>query len=234
MWIWRDYDQLSDSVFDQYQQCLSDSEKQRLQAISAASRRREYIAGHYLLRSHLNAINPEWLSQHSIEHPRDAAPFLSGVEKADVCFNLSHSHNVICCVVSLRSQIGVDIECPNKTRSIQQIAEHYFSAAEGALIIGLPLDQQALEFYRLWTLKESLVKARRKQLGPESLRVEFQPRMNGDETDWYSYSFTIDNSYCALSLSQPLLGSLVVSIYHSNMQLNTIETPQLQCYTPSF
>ncbi|MFT5419347.1 MAG: phosphopantetheinyl transferase [Candidatus Endobugula sp.] len=232
MWMWRDYNQLPESAFDQYQQCLSDSEQQRLQNISAARRRREYIAGHFLLRSHLNAVNPKWLSNHSVEHPQDAAPFLKGAEEDEVYFNLSHSHNVICCVVSLRAQVGVDIELPSKARSIQQIAEHYFSATEAELIASLPSEDQALEFYRLWTLKESVVKARRKQLGPEGLRVEFSPRIKDENSDWYSYSFVSDDLYCALSLSQPLVEPLTVSVYHLDMQFNTIEHPQLQCYTP--
>jgi phosphopantetheine--protein transferase-like protein len=233
IWIWRDYDQLSDDKFSQYQQFLSDSEIQRLGRISSKRRKQEYIAGHYLLWCHLNTFTPQSLVNNSIQHPPDEAPFLRFSENNSVDFNLSHSNSAICCVIGKGCQVGVDIEAPKEARSIQKIADNYFSKKEVANIRNLPALQQEREFYRLWTLKESLVKARKRGIDRESMLVEFETPVNVLDTNWYSYSFNVGYLYCALSLSKELSNPFNIAIFQSDMRLKSVVQPEFQLYIPS-
>lgn len=76
---------------------------------------------------------------------------------ADVQFNVSHSGDWIALIAGGKDEIGVDVE---KIAPIDlQIAERFFSPQENTYLAAQPADQQLNTFYRLWTLKESYIKA---------------------------------------------------------------------------
>lgn len=73
-------------------------------------------------------------------------------------FNLSHSGRVVACAVSSR-EIGCDVQLVERYNA--QLATRFFSAEENALLKAQPTPaQEATAFFRLWTLKESYLKAR--------------------------------------------------------------------------
>ncbi len=82
-------------------------------------------------------------------------PFLP--DYPDVFFNLSHSGRRVMCVVA-DTPVGCDVQYINESIDLS-IAKRYFTSAETALITeaGDTLSQ-AKEFFRLWTIKESVVK----------------------------------------------------------------------------
>jgi 4'-phosphopantetheinyl transferase len=72
-------------------------------------------------------------------------------------FNLSHSAGEAVLAVSPDAEMGVDIE---EVRAIEEdVARHFFSAAEYAELAALPVHERANAFYRCWTRKEAFVKA---------------------------------------------------------------------------
>ncbi|CAI6080273.1 4'-phosphopantetheinyl transferase Sfp [Paenibacillus sp. JJ-100] len=72
-------------------------------------------------------------------------------------FNVSHSGDWIALISGGTAELGVDVE---KIVPIDlQIAERFFSTQENAYLSAQPADQQLNTFYRLWTLKESYIKA---------------------------------------------------------------------------
>ena len=71
-------------------------------------------------------------------------------------FNLSHSKNMVIAVFA-DTEVGCDIEYIGSLRL--QIAKRYFCPAEYEYIISRPKEKQRETFYRLWTLKESFMKA---------------------------------------------------------------------------
>ncbi len=76
---------------------------------------------------------------------------------ANVQFNVSHSGDWIALIAGGKDEIGVDVE---KIAPIDlQIAERFFSPQENTYLAAQPADQQLNTFYRLWTLKESYIKA---------------------------------------------------------------------------
>ncbi|MEK4663733.1 4'-phosphopantetheinyl transferase superfamily protein [Priestia sp. FSL H7-0729] len=75
----------------------------------------------------------------------------------NVPFNVSHSGDWIALISGGTNELGVDLE---KIAPIDmQIAERFFSPMESQFLAAVPVDRQMETFYRLWTLKESYIKA---------------------------------------------------------------------------
>ncbi|WP_052599456.1 4'-phosphopantetheinyl transferase family protein [Lysinibacillus varians] len=90
-------------------------------------------------------------------------------------FNLAHSGDWVVCAVS-DTPIGIDIE---QVAMIEMdIAKAYFTSSEYQDILSQPKDKQIQFFYKLWTLKESYVKAEGKGLTMplDSFRFAFNPK----------------------------------------------------------
>lgn len=68
----------------------------------------------------------------------------------DIKFNISHSHGIICLVLSESIDIGVDIELIRKKED--RLKEYISSPSE------LDYINSDINFYEVWTSKESLVK----------------------------------------------------------------------------
>lgn len=86
-------------------------------------------------------------------------PYL--MEREDICFNLSHSGVWVLCGIG-NLPLGVDVELIKEEHA--DIAERCFSRREYAYLCQQPEDTRKEVFYRLWTLKESYVKAMEKGL----------------------------------------------------------------------
>ncbi|WP_458124602.1 4'-phosphopantetheinyl transferase family protein [Paenibacillus sp. Z3-2] len=75
----------------------------------------------------------------------------------NVQFNVSHSGDWIALISGSTVELGVDVE---KIAPIDmQIAERFFSRSESQFLAAKPAGMQQETFYRLWTLKESYIKA---------------------------------------------------------------------------
>jgi 4'-phosphopantetheinyl transferase len=233
VWIWKSYDQLDDACFERFQQRFSDSEKQRISNISSKKRWREYIAGHYLLRKMLDTLFSDELEGDAIEHLRDQAPRFRD-RSVNLDFNISHSRGLIICLVSQQGDVGIDIEMPKKTANINAIAKAYFSGQEASLIHSLSAEKKTVEFYRLWTLKESLMKATGEGITKVGMQVEFtQWGQQAPHSNWYSYSFVYAAHYGAISLPYFLGDSVNITVYESDMVLDGIINMPLVEYTSS-
>jgi 4'-phosphopantetheinyl transferase len=79
----------------------------------------------------------------------------SGIE-----FNLSHSGEVALIAVTRGGEIGVDVERVREDFAFQPIAQRFFTANEVAALRDLPVALQREAFYKCWTSKEALLKAR--------------------------------------------------------------------------
>ena len=89
------------------------------------------------------------------------------LENSDMFFSLSHSGDYACCAVS-DAPVGVDIQRVGADRS--KVAGRVFSESENAFLAALPDGVRADAFYRLWVLKESLVKATGKGVAAGDMR----------------------------------------------------------------
>ena len=85
---------------------------------------------------------------------RMGKPFLA--ERPDIHFNLSHSNGIAACIVS-EHECGIDCEEVREYRPA--VVKRAFSESERIMIEEAPPEERDLLFFRLWTLKESYVKA---------------------------------------------------------------------------
>lgn len=98
-------------------------------------------------------------------------PYLIGRE--DICFNISHSYDMVVCVVS-DQEVGIDIEHRlrirerMKTSTFDRLVQHACTVEEYAAYqscMKQGLAQQEEFFLKLWTRKESMSKAKGIGLG---------------------------------------------------------------------
>lgn len=117
-------------------------------------------------------------------------------------FSLSHSGNTVACAVGSR-ELGCDVQCIGDYKP--RLAERFFSPGETAFLKAQPTPaQEAAAFFRLWTLKESYLKAT--GLGLSLPLNSFSIAFDGDSvtslTDaggvrWGLYELPLENCCCA-------------------------------------
>ncbi|WP_339847484.1 4'-phosphopantetheinyl transferase superfamily protein [Paenibacillus sp. FSL W7-1088] len=113
------------------------------------------VLGEVLTRvtlSKLTGLRPEELS---FTRNKYGKPALS--QHADVQFNVSHSGDWIALISGGDADLGLDVEKIAPTD--MKIAERFFSLTESQFLDAEPTEMQLETFYRLWTLKESYIKA---------------------------------------------------------------------------
>jgi 4'-phosphopantetheinyl transferase len=85
--------------------------------------------------------------------PRLDAPFHS----SGICFNVSHSKDLVVIAVACDRQVGVDVEFVRTIVDFESIAHRWFTDSEREFVMS---EQDSLNgFFRCWTRKEAFVKA---------------------------------------------------------------------------
>lgn len=74
-------------------------------------------------------------------------------------FNLSHSGEWVAIAVTEGASVGVDIEQEKPLAQWESLVRRFFSEEEGRWLFSLEPHAQLQGFYRLWSLKESYMKA---------------------------------------------------------------------------
>ncbi|GAB3377891.1 4'-phosphopantetheinyl transferase superfamily protein [Spongiibacter taiwanensis] len=150
-----------DAELEAYRHWLGEEEQVRHAGYGDPPRQRQYLRGRVLLRAVLSYYAPgvapaDWVVS-ADEHGKPAlapAP-LSPCPQ----FNLSHSRGLTVLAVSFCGPVGVDVEWDHNPALTEQLARHYFSAAEHAALQQLPQARQQQRVVELWTLKEAFLKA---------------------------------------------------------------------------
>ena len=79
---------------------------------------------------------------------------------APVSFNLSHSGDDALIALTGSRSVGIDLEQRRPQVDFDSVAAGVFGAGERALLAGLSGRDKPDLFYRLWTCKEALIKAK--------------------------------------------------------------------------
>lgn len=139
---------------------LSTSDKARWRRFTHTGSRREFVLCRAALRdilcARLDCANRE-LSFNENENGKPLA--LIRGKPAPVGFNISHSgpHGLIAVVPEGR--VGIDVEDRSIPRDIDGAASLTFTPAEHAELAALGGARKTEFFYRIWTMKEALIKA---------------------------------------------------------------------------
>ena len=92
------------------------------------------------------------------EHGKPA--LASPWDKSQLRFNLSHAAGLALIAVSLRCDIGVDVEhLSRKVGHMQDLAKRFFAPGEYERLRALPREERRRAFFYCWTRKEAYLKA---------------------------------------------------------------------------
>lgn len=148
---------------------LDEDESLRWQRFQSSAARRRFAlcraALRVLLCGRLSCEN-ESLAFEAAKHGKPFAKV--GGDSVDVAFNVSHSgrHGMI--AVASDGQLGVDVEERTPRKNLELLIEGVFSPQEKAELEQLDRSGKLFQFFRIWTLKEALIKAHGKGM---SLKV---------------------------------------------------------------
>lgn len=138
---------------------LDDAERARADRFHFASDRTAFTAAHALTRTMLTwfgGLPPQaWRFVPGVHGKPEIDPVLG---HPGLRFNLSHTRGLVACAVAREDDVGLDVEAVDRSATGTAIAERFFTPDEIALITACPPDAQREVFFRLWTLKEAVMK----------------------------------------------------------------------------
>ena len=145
------------------------------------------------------ALQKENVGNVSIEVKPIGKPYLAG--KENLFFNLSHSENMVMCVVADK-EVGCDVE--RRTEFDRALASYVMTKQELQQIYGLDSEAEQQEmFFRLWTLKESYMKATGFGIGlePGTFGIKMEKGSISvippvDEREFFFKEYYADDGYC--------------------------------------
>jgi 4'-phosphopantetheinyl transferase len=177
--IWRINLLQPEAVVQQLAQTLAEDEVQRAQRFRFEQDRRRFVVGRGQLRSILSHYLGSTPSSMQFAYSPKGKPSLAGLPvnlMGDALqFNISHSHELALCAISMGREVGIDVEYLRSMPEAESLAKRFFAEAEHALIQALPIEEQAHAFFRLWTAKEAYLKATGQGLGHPLDQVEIVP-----------------------------------------------------------
>jgi 4'-phosphopantetheinyl transferase len=131
---------------------LSTDEQAQLDRIAVASRRREYLAAHALVRTTLSRYADVEPAAWTFRENAWGRPEVVGHA---LRFSLSHTDGLVAVAVTHDRDVGIDVEALDRRPATPELADHFFAPVEAAAVRAQP--ERFLEY---WTLKEAYVKAR--------------------------------------------------------------------------
>jgi 4'-phosphopantetheinyl transferase len=138
---------------------LSVDERERAGRFRFEPHRAQYVRTRATLR---------WLLAHYLGVPADeiwlgyssyGKPTLVEPASHDLEFNVSHTEGIAIFGFTRGHRIGVDIEKLRTDFEAEEIAERFFSPAERAALHAIAKEARHAAFFRVWTRKESYIKA---------------------------------------------------------------------------
>ena len=151
---------------------------------------------------HAHLLLKTCLEKKGISYERNKTPVTrnshgkpSLTEFPDIHYNLSHADGITACMLS-DGECGID--CENIRDYRPNVIKRAFSESEKILIENTPEDEKNLLFFKLWTLKESYVKAIGIGISYPLNTVEFSfdgNKIISNMTDYFFKQYIIKNSY---------------------------------------
>ncbi len=200
---------------------LSAEEARKARAFQFERDRATYIAAHAMLRRRLRealggeepdiVLSP--LGRPELAARPDGAPAPS--------FNLTHSGDFAACALLDGAPIGVDAEDSRRPIDVAEMAARWFAPAERELLAQVPQTRQTEMFFRIWTLKEAIVKATGHglRIEPQLFAVEPDrrhaviPKSLGIPTRWRLAELT-PMAHIRLAIAVPGYGQWQLSLAH--------------------
>lgn len=162
VWFARDAQLRDPERLRRFDAMLAPEERARVAGMHFPEDRHQQLVARGMVRSLLSHYVPEcppadWRFERNT-HGKPRIALGAPAAAQGLNFNLAHTTGLVVLAVARVPQLGVDVEHSGK-RAPLNVARRHFSATEVAALETLPPEQQPLRFQRLWTLKESFLKA---------------------------------------------------------------------------
>lgn len=154
---------------------LGAAELQRLETITAPLRRRQFLAGHWLVRDLAARCRGGAATDWQFESDGRGQPALRH-RHLHLAASISHSGSFVAVAVA-KQPIGLDLEYPRRPRDLGALAGFTFSPEECLALDQTPVDRQVRQFLTTWSLKEAFGKRCGDGLQPSRAR-----RMQAEES----------------------------------------------------
>ncbi|MEO8231772.1 MAG: 4'-phosphopantetheinyl transferase superfamily protein [Ignavibacteriota bacterium] len=191
------------------QENLIASEIERANKFKFNIDRSNFIVGRFWLRKLLSFYLQSIPSEIKLSLNQFGKPILDIAQHENLKFNLSHSGNLIIYSFCLNSEIGIDIEKIETSINHLEIAEHYFTETEKSYLKKSNNSKQLINrFFKIWTRKESLLKAIGTGLLLDLKQIDilndqfyfnnytFANKLSNNKL-WYIKDLAIDDNYSA-------------------------------------
>jgi 4'-phosphopantetheinyl transferase len=178
-----------------------------------------YVAAHVMLRrvlrEYLDGAEPA-----IIRNPLGRPELATGPGGGPaLSFSLTHTRGFAACAISNEACIGIDAEDIRRPIAIGEMARRWYAPKEVVLLERIPKERRAEMFFRIWTLKEAILKATGHGLriepplfsvDPERAQV-IVPAGLGIPTCWRLAEMT-PSAYIRLALAVPGNGPLAPAL----------------------
>jgi phosphopantetheinyl transferase len=134
---------------------LSGDERARATAMHSSARRREFIAGRWLLQRVAREAFP---GGHSIRIS-DGRPCIDLPAGSVASCSISHSAGLVVCAAGPARATGIDVERIRPRRYWEALCERVLHPVELQRVRGLEGAQRWRPFYEIWVFKEAVAKA---------------------------------------------------------------------------
>lgn len=144
----------------------------------------------------------ERLSFSYLEHGKPIAQ-VNG-QRIPIGFNLSHSGGYGLIAIAAHEQLGIDVEERKPGRNFEGIGKRVYGPAERRLLAKANGPRKAALFYRLWTLKEALIKALGTgfTLNPSTFEVP-EPMLSGAGSGRFQFPHQPQDCWQLVDLGEP-------------------------------
>jgi 4'-phosphopantetheinyl transferase len=194
---------------------MSETERARLTAIAAESRRSQFVAGRWMARVLLCRWLPgtepgDWsICGSANEPPKVRLGNAGSSQDGPPHLSISHSGDRVACAVGDHA-VGVDIEAlpPRRLRDLDGLMQGIGSPAEIVEWNGTALGERVSWFHRLWVIKEAWLKARGEGVTPGRLR-QLSVRSALPTDEWVSWCRMSANDVLSCHAAAVALKSLV-------------------------
>jgi 4'-phosphopantetheinyl transferase len=179
---------------------LTSAEADRAARFHHDADRRRNIVGRAVLRHLLSrhfGVEPQAFR---FELRENGKPFLP---QSEIHFNVSHSGEVVAIALAV-NELRVDIEAKHRIPEIAAIAGRFFSKDEAERVCAAT--DTTAEFFRIWTMKEAVVKASGQGLGlpldcftvpssPPAPRPVISVSLPPTAADWFVVETEVQDGY---------------------------------------
>jgi 4'-phosphopantetheinyl transferase len=205
---------------------LSAEEIERSLRLKIKEKQEQFVCSRAILRTILGSYLDKNPANLQIQPTPDGKPYL---KKSEICFNLSHSGNILLYGFSHKSLIGIDIQQIYPITNIETIIKNYFSETERKYLESQPVDQLMNHFFSIWTAKEAYLKAIGKgfQESPskistipdKSLKIFHldHPQTQEKSQGWTITSIEVNQNYKAAVAVNGKIGGIKVFPFNSEV-----------------